>query len=63
MNCKSPCGQCTDRYVGCHGVCDKYAEYRVGINESKKRVYTAKKLEHNVGRVLYRHHKKGGAWS
>ena len=29
----SPCKDCTDRAVGCHGKCDKYKDYRVKVDE------------------------------
>ena len=27
-NCTSPCYQCVDRKIGCHGKCLKYKEYQ-----------------------------------
>ena len=31
----NPCKDCTDREVGCHGKCDKYAQYRKDLDKSK----------------------------
>lgn len=31
----NPCKDCADREVGCHGKCDKYAQYREELNQSK----------------------------
>ena len=36
---KSPCFKCEDRREGCHGTCEKYAEYRA---EAKKAYETRK---------------------
>lgn len=35
---KSPCKGCDDRYVGCHGECDKYVkkEYDFGANKADR---------------------------
>lgn len=30
---KAPCKDCPDRYVGCHGKCQKYIDYK---NESQR---------------------------
>lgn len=29
----SPCKDCTDRAMGCHGKCDKYKAYRVEVDK------------------------------
>ena len=31
----NPCKDCTDREVGCHGKCEKYATYRAELERSK----------------------------
>ena len=31
----NPCKDCTDREVGCHGKCEKYAQYRAELERSK----------------------------
>ena len=30
-----PCKGCDDRYIGCHGKCDKYKEYRDKLDATK----------------------------
>lgn len=50
---KSPCYRCEERTEGCHGKCDKYAQYRADckaeysarIAHSEVVAYTAKKDE------------------
>ena len=32
----SPCKDCKDRYVGCHGECSKYLEFRELVDEHNK---------------------------
>jgi len=36
----APCKGCADRFVGCHGVCEKFAQY----NELKKAEYAQRYL-------------------
>ena len=38
MRPQSPCKDCPDREVGCHSKCQKYAEFRKGIDESNMAV-------------------------
>lgn len=38
---KAPCQDCPDRTVGCHGTCEKYAEYK--SNRDKLRCELQKK--------------------
>lgn len=33
MKPQSPCMMCPDRYVGCHGKCEKYTEFKVRLDE------------------------------
>lgn len=40
MDCA--CQGCTERVVGCHGTCEKYAEYRQALSNRKKRIHKAK---------------------
>lgn len=35
-NIMAPCKDCTERYVGCHNGCSKYAEYKATIQENKE---------------------------
>lgn len=30
---KSPCMDCKDRVVGCHGSCERYSEYQIVIKD------------------------------
>lgn len=34
---QSPCYKCEDRYVGCHGKCNKYADFRILVDECRER--------------------------
>lgn len=33
--CKSPCKNCGDRFVGCHSTCERYQQFFV-LNEQRK---------------------------
>lgn len=39
----TPCKDCTDREIGCHSSCDKYATYRAIIDEYKNATYGQRK--------------------
>ena len=44
----SPCKNCTDRIVGCHGSCSKFAEYKEEVDKKVKEFI--KSYDHiNVG--------------
>lgn len=32
---ESPCLDCNNRHVGCHGECDKYLSYKIDITNHK----------------------------
>lgn len=34
-NRNSPCMNCTNRHVGCHGTCERYITYRADLDELK----------------------------
>jgi len=55
---KAPCGDCTERTVGCHGTCEKYAEFqsewRKIRREFKKKVYDEKMTQDYVIDSVYR---------
>ena len=42
---KAPCKDCPDRYLGCHGTCEKYREYKerhaeeAAANQQQKDAY------------------------
>lgn len=33
---KTPCKDCTDRYIGCHGECELYLDYKAEINKCRE---------------------------
>lgn len=35
-NIKSPCKNCSDRVLGCHGTCERYADFKLRIEEMAK---------------------------
>ena len=45
----SPCRKCTDRYISCHGKCDKYRKYKKDLEEVRKGV---RKSEGKTRRVF-----------
>lgn len=44
-NIPSPCKNCDNRYVGCHGKCEGYVEFRSALNEVTSKRKTAEHLE------------------
>lgn len=44
MKPQSPCLECEEREIGCHAQCEKYAEYRSGL-EAWKQTVKANKQE------------------
>lgn len=42
----SPCMDCYDRYIGCHGICDRYKAY-TEANEKLKESIRKQKFVHN----------------
>lgn len=43
----APCKECGDRYVGCHGACIRYAEYKRKHKKTTKGLRTVTKWEKN----------------
>lgn len=37
-NTPSPCKECTERSIGCHGKCEKYKKYRVIYQDEKQKI-------------------------
>lgn len=37
----TPCRGCPDREIGCHGRCDRYAEYQAILDRERKKRYYA----------------------
>lgn len=33
MQMSGPCHECPDRYIGCHGACERYKEYTDKLSE------------------------------
>lgn len=31
-----PCKECPEREIGCHGQCEKYAAWRVGVDKARE---------------------------
>lgn len=44
-NIKSPCKDCSERFVGCHTVCFEYAEYKQALEAEKERYRASKANE------------------
>jgi hypothetical protein len=44
----SPCKNCTDREVGCHSKCERYAEYKRAIEAESLKVFTSLKEERSL---------------
>lgn len=42
---KSPCYKCTDRVLGCHSTCEKYAEFKEQNDAYKKKSYEHRGLD------------------
>ena len=55
---QAPCKDCTERTVGCHGTCEKYAKYIKDRNklrhELKKKVYEERDMDNYVIDAVYR---------
>lgn len=55
---QAPCQDCTERFVGCHSTCEKYAKYVKDRNklrhELKKKVYEEKNVHNYVIDAVYR---------
>jgi hypothetical protein len=40
---QTPCKDCKDRHPGCHGMCPRYAEFRVALDAIRERRREAQK--------------------
>ena len=47
-----PCLYCTDRYVGCHGKCEKYAEWKKRHDDYNTKVYNNRHKEKFFARYV-----------
>ena len=45
----TPCFDCTERFVGCHSKCDKYAEWQKNHQKRKDEV---RKSKNEISRVM-----------
>lgn len=45
MSVKNPCKYCKDRYLGCHGKCDKYKEFKNSITKANNERYRQGQLK------------------
>lgn len=43
---KSPCKNCNDRFIGCHGSCCKYLEFKSISNYEKSIIHKKKREEY-----------------
>lgn len=41
----APCKDCPDRYVGCHGNCEKYKEYKAQLDSMRDQAYQIRAKE------------------
>lgn len=49
---KAPCKKCQKRYVGCHGECKEYSDWKNGWLDERKKQSDALKNEKMVDDVL-----------
>ena len=42
----APCIDCEDRYVGCHGACEKYGTWKAAHLEAKRREYDKRRSDY-----------------
>ena len=43
---QAPCKDCPDRAVGCHGTCEKYAEYKEACKMQKQTLLKDKAMDY-----------------
>lgn len=51
---KSPCKECCDRQVGCHGSCGAYKNYHDKLNQIRAKEIKFKRLENACNSILSR---------
>ena len=39
---KGPCKDCVDRYIGCHGTCEKYIQFKIDLENDNEKIKTCK---------------------
>ena len=52
MKRTSPCKECTERKVGCHGECAKYEEFVAQKNAFNDKIYEEKRKEREFREAL-----------
>ena len=48
----TPCKDCTERDLGCHGTCERYSEWKVKHQEVKDTIYQQKESVVSADRFL-----------
>lgn len=51
---KSPCKECCDRQVGCHGSCGAYKDYHDELNQVRAKEIEFKRLENACNSILHK---------
>lgn len=46
----SPCYNCPNRHIGCHGECEKYEKFDRANKERRQAEFTRKRTDHTTGR-------------
>jgi len=50
----APCKDCSERYFGCHGKCQKYQEFRAKRNKELEENIKTRQLQD----ILYKHERR-----
>ena len=48
----SPCKDCSDREIGCHGKCNIYKQWKIDLNKLRDNIYHE---EYNAGKTCRYH--------
>lgn len=51
FNIPSPCKECDKRYVGCHGECQDYLDYRMEMDSRREDYQDRQKKEMDIAAV------------
>lgn len=57
---KNPCNKCVDRHFMCHADCKKYQEFKLGMDEIKKKVSENAAMESFLTDIRKRLSRYGG---
>ena len=44
----APCMDCSDRHIGCHGICDRYKAYTEARDELKESIRQQKFVHNSI---------------